>query len=193
MKIWKDPEKKSWGIDYRPGLTDEFEQLIELAKEKIRPFSHKEISRTTYYFKVKREEVSREFDCCDDKNCIKQSKKALRKEYGKGTHIIVCYYDNDGDHEHIELCSVCGKPLNEWLTWCSYELEYLEQYKPWTAEFLSNEGFLIGVILNSTPTMDSNISDYAKHQKGKIIQNALQSREKFFQRIVELAQAVIKL
>lgn len=191
MKAWKEPKNKSWEIDYCPGLTEEFEKLINSAKEKIEPFSHKEISRFTYYFKVKGEAVSSEFDCCDDKNCKKQSKKAIKEQYGKGTQIEECYSVNDGDHENIEICSVCGKPMNEELTWCNSELEYLEENKPWNAKLLADEGFVIGVILNSMPTMDNDISDYAKHQGGEILQEALQAREEFFQRIGQLAQSVI--
>lgn len=193
MKAWKEPISERWGVNYRPGLTEEFKKLINLAKEKIKPFSNKEISRFTYYFKVKGEDVLSEFDCCDNKNCIKEAKKAIRQQYGKGTHIEECYSDNDGDHESIETCCVCGKPLNEWLTWCNSELEYLEleENKPWNAQFLSNEGFVIGVILNSTPTMDNDISGYAKYQRGKILEDALQSREDFFQRIGQLGQSVI--
>lgn len=191
MKAWKEPKNESWGINFRSGLTDDFENLIDLAKEKIKPFSNKEISQFTCYFKVQGEEVSSEFDCCDDENCIKQAKKAIREQYGKGTHIEECYSDNNGDYENIETCSVCGKPLNEWLTWCSSELEYLEENKPWNAQFLADEGFVIGVILNSTPAMDCDISGYAKHQRGEILQEALQSREEFFQRIGQLAQSVI--
>lgn len=191
MKAWKDPKNEKWGINYRPGLTEEFKKKIELAEEKIEPFSHKEISRYTYYFKVRGEEISSEFDCCDDENCIKEAKKAIREQYGKGTHIEECYWDNDGDHENIETCSVCGKPLNEYLTWCDSELQYLEENKPWNAQFLADEGFVIGVILHSTPTMDDDISGYAKYQRGEILQKALQSREEFFQRIGQLAQSVI--
>jgi hypothetical protein len=191
MKSWKEPTKERWGMDYRPGITEEFSQLIKLAKEKIEPFSYKEISRYTYYFKVKGEEISSEFDCCDDEKCIKEAKKAIRKQYGKNTHIEECYSDNDEDHESIEICSICGKPMNEYLTWCNSELEYLEENKPWDAQFLADEGFVIGVILDSTPTMDCNISDYAKYQKGETLQKALQSREEFFQRIGKLAQSVI--
>ena len=34
MKAWKEPKTENWGIDYRPGLTEEFEKLIQLAIEK---------------------------------------------------------------------------------------------------------------------------------------------------------------
>lgn len=193
MKAWKDPVNTSFGIDYRPGLTEEFGKLIELAKEKIEPYSNKEVSRSIRYFKAKGEEVSSEYDCCDNEKCIKQAKKDIRISYGKGTHIEECYSDNDGDHESIETCSVCGKPLNEYLTWCVSELEYLEQNRPWDANFLKEEGFLISAILNSTPTMDCDISGYARHQGGEILTKALEDREEFFERIAQLAQSVFEL
>lgn len=190
MKAWKEPTTESWGVNYRPGLTLEFEELIEKAKEKIAPFSRKETSRTTYFFKVRGNEVSG-FDCCDNIDCITASKKAIRAQYGKGTHIEERYFDNDGDHESIETCCICGKPLNESLTWCESELEYLEENQPWDSKFLKDEGFLIGAILNSTPTMDCDILGYAKYQKGEILDEALQEREVFFSRIGQLAQSVI--
>ncbi len=191
MKAWKEPKRERWGIDYSPGLTKEFEKLIKSAIEKIEPFSRKEISQYLIYFKEKGEEISSEFDCCDDENCIKEAKKMIRQQYRKGMHIEECYSDNDGDHENIEICYVCGKPMNEYLTWCDSELDYLEKNKPWNAQFLSDEGFVIGVILNSTPTMDCDISNYAKHQGGEILKKEIQSREDFFQRIGQLAKAVI--
>ncbi|GEM_PF-1791652 len=192
MKALKDSRQEKYGLDYSIELTEEFEALIEKAKEKIEPFSHKEISRFTYYFRVRGEDVN-EFDCCDDEKCIKSAKKEIRKQYGKGTHVEECYSDNDGDHESIEICTQCGKPLNEWLTWCNSELEFLEGNRPWSAEFLKEEGFLINCILQSTPTMDCDISGYAKHQRGEILQKELKSREDFFQRIILLTQSVNEL
>jgi len=192
MKALLNPTKGNYGINYLPEFTEDFKKLIEAAIEKIKPFSNVEISRTVYYFEIKGNDVSSEFDCCDDEKCIKKAKIAIRKQYGKGTHINEIYYDNDGDHEMIEVCSVCGKPLNEWLTWCEMELKYLEENK-WTPDFLKNEGFLINSILNSSPTMDSNISDYAKHQRGDILIQELNDREQFFQRIGELAKSVVEL
>lgn len=192
MKALKEPNNESWGINYSlPELTEEFEKLIELAKEKIEPFSHEEISRFTYFFKVKGEVVLSEFDCCDDEDCIKKAKEAIRKEYGKGTHIEECYTDNDGDHDRIERCSVCGKPLHCYLTYCGDEMAYLEECKPWDAKFLLDEAFVIGVILDSTPSMDESISIHEINCGGEILETALQSREDFFQRIGQLAQSVI--
>ena len=191
MKAIKDPTKETYGMNYSPRFTDEFSKLIESAKEKIGPFSKEEISQWTYYFKVEDKEVSGEFDCCDDEKCIKQSKADIREIYGKGTHIEEVYYDNNGDHESIKICCQCNKPLNEWLTWCDSELEYIEQCKPWTPEFIKDEGFLIHCIFQSNPTMDYDISEYAKNNIDKL-KSALNSREQFFQRIGKLAKYVIE-
>jgi hypothetical protein len=81
--------------------------------------------------------------------------------------------------------------MNEFLTWCEIELEKLEERKPWDSQFFIEEAFSISSILYSMPTMDRHISDYAKNQRGKILQDALQEREDFFQRIGQLAQSVI--
>lgn len=192
MKAIKDPVQETYGICYSARFTDEFKKLIESAREKIEPFSKKEISRYTYYFEVKDEEVSGEFDCCDDEKCIKQTKADIREQYGKWTNVEEVYYDNDGDHENIEVCCQCGKPLNEWLTWCNSELEYIEENKPWTPEFLKEQGFLIHCIFQSSPTMDCDISNYSKNDSDRL-GKALETREQFFQRIGNLAQCIIEV
>jgi hypothetical protein len=193
MKALKDPVRESYGMCYSARPTDEFEKLIETAKDKIAPFSIEEVSRIKVYFKIEDEEVSSEFDCCDNDECIIEAKEAVRGRYGQEADIEECYYDNDGDHENIETCSVCCKPLNEYLTWCESELEYLEENKPWDAQFLKDQGFLINCILNSTPSMDCDISRYSQCQGGEILQEALKEREDFFQRIGELALAINKI
>ncbi len=193
MKAIKAPTMETYGICYIPIFTDEFKKLIESAREKIEPYGKKEISYWTYYFEAKGDYVSGEFDCCDDEKCIKQTKADIRKKYGKRTRVQEIYYDNDGDHESIETCCQCGKPLNEWLTWCDSELEYLEECKPWDLQFLKDESFLIHCILQSGPTMDCDISDFAKHQRGDILKKELENREHFFQRIGNLVQYIIKV
>jgi hypothetical protein len=191
MKALEEPQEKSYGLSYLPYFTSEFQTLIESGTEKIEPFRNEEVSQYTVYFKVRGEEVSSEFDCCGNEECIKQAEAAIRRQYGKGTHVEECWYYNDGDHERIEICSQCGKPLNEWLTWCNEELEYLEENKPWDAKFFKNEAFLIHCIFQSSPTLDYNISRYAEIQSGDILKKALERREQFFQRIGELAQSII--
>ncbi|MFA7326293.1 MAG: hypothetical protein WC121_06480 [Candidatus Kapaibacterium sp.] len=190
MRAIKDPVRETYGMDYSARFTDEFEKLIELAKEKIEPFSKKEISYWTYYFEINGEDVASEFDCCDDVKCIEQTKTEIKEQYGEDTQIEEVYYDNDGDHERIEICSQCGKPLNEWLTWCGDELKYIEENE-WTADFLKEEAFLIHCIFQSMPTCDNRISEYAKHQGGDVLTQAIENRELFFQRIGKLAQCVI--
>lgn len=196
MKALKEPYQESYGMNYLPYFTDEFKSLIEKAKDKIESFVDGKVSYYTIYFKVKDEEVSREYDCCDDKKCIEEAKKAIRKDYGKYTRIEECWYDNDGDHESIERCCNCGKPLNEWLTWARDEIDYLESEKTnWDKDFFKDESFIIFSILESMPTMDYDISGYDKHQNSmgnpKPLKEALEMREAFFQKVGSLSQKII--
>ena len=201
MNLIKQPIQDSWGISYLTQLTDEFENLIYKAKNKIEPISnesedYKNLNKEICFFEARvkggeYEEVSSEYDCCGDRACVKYAKAAIRKEYGKYTHVREIYSDNDGDQEGIERCHICGRPLNEWLTWCRDELEYLEELKPYTNKIIKEEAFTIFCILQSQPTNDESISEYAKHQGGEILQQSLKRREEFFKRIQELAQAVI--
>jgi hypothetical protein len=186
VKALKDPEEL-YGIVKH---TDEFEELIESAKDKIHFYiTNTQVSHYTVYFEVNGEPVSSEYDCCDDKKCIKQAKANIRAHHGKGTHVVDIWTSNGKDYDCIETCSICGKPLNEWLTYCRNELEYLEEHE-WTAEFIKNEAFYIYAILQSSPTMDYNPSLYAM---STYPDKALENRERFFQRIGKLAKAVIEL
>lgn len=189
MKAWKEPKEETWGTNYKVGLTDEFTQVIKAALEKITPLSTESVSPTTTYFKVHDEEVDSEHDTCNNKKCIAAAKRNIRDHYGKGTHVEECWTDNDGDHDRIERCSVCDTPLNGYVTWCDSELQYIES-EEWNAEFFKDQAFLLAAILDSMPTMDCDISGYAKHHKGKPLEDALFYRERFFQRVLKLAQAI---
>lgn len=192
MKAIEDNELKSSGWDYSTEMTDEFEQLVKVALEKIMPHNTTETNPYTTYFRIKGKDIN-DYDCCNDPKCIKKAKKAIHEHYGKGIHIEECQSANDGDHERIEICTICGSPFNEWLTWCIDELKYIEGEKPWTKEFIIDEAFTIQAILQSQPTMDERISRYHGRQGGDILKEALADREAFFQRIVELSNSVINL
>jgi hypothetical protein len=190
MKALKEPIQEKYGMCYIPRFTEEFKNLIDTAHDKISPLSKKLKSYYTVYFEAKGEHLSSEYDCCDNEKCIKSTKKDIRNHLGKGTHVNEVFYQNDGDHERIEICCQCGTPLNEWLTWCEIELDYLEENKPWTLEFLKDNSFEIKSILQSSPTNDNDISLYHRNKGGDILKEALESREAFFQRIKQLAQFV---
>jgi len=165
-------------------ITDSFEKLLKEAKEKLEPYySLKEVSYQTVYFKIKDNTELMDFDCCDNEKCIEKSKADIREQYGKGTHIEECWYDNDGDHEKIEYCTQCGKPLNEQLTWYEDELNYIESEQPYTIEFLKEEAFLIYCILDNT------ISLFEKNNSNRL-KIALDIREQFFQRIIKLSDSI---
>lgn len=174
---------------YDTCLTDEFKSLVQEAEQKIWPFVKKERASTSVYYEVKGED-SGELTC-DSEKCIKYAKKAIREAYGKYTRVQEVYFDNDGDHDKIEICMSCGIPLNEWLTWADDELQRLEETNEWDQEFLLDEAFEIHCILQSLPTCDNRISEYDRHQGGEILENAIEEQEKFYQRVLRLAQAVI--
>lgn len=173
-------------------FTEEYKSLIEDARDKIAPYIDGSKSYMTVYYEVRGEEVGREFDTCDEVKCIKAAKKRIREQYGKGTKVKEVWYHNDGDHESIEICSSCGIPLNEWLTWAKEELEHLEGTQKWDSEFLISEGFLIHAILQSSPTIDYCLTPYQKHNGGEILAQGIHWKEKFHQRIIRLAQAVLE-
>lgn len=191
MKALKEPFEDSGRMNYLPYFTDEFDKLIEAAIKKIEPISNKEISADTVYFSVDGNDFL-EYDCCGNEECIQKTKKDIKNKYVKNVSIEEHWTSNDVDHERINLCPSCGIPLNEFVTWCDEELEYLEENKPWNSEFFHDQAFLIYAILGSSPTMDDDIGEYAKHKGGDILKKALESREHFFQRIGALAQSVIK-
>jgi len=69
-------------------------------------------------------------DLCSDIKCISKAKKEIRLKLPKFSRLSVYEYSNDGDHDSFEICGVCGKYLNKYLTWYEDELDYiLEHYE----------------------------------------------------------------
>jgi hypothetical protein len=195
MKAIQDPVMDKYGTNYSMGFTPEFLALIEAAEAKIRHLvPSDEVSDTIIYFMIDGEDDAG-CDCCTNPECIEQSIKDIRASYGDDVDIEQCATDNLGDHDSIEICTQCGRPLNIWLTWCEGVLEELEFNKPWTPEYLLKDEvfYVYAVLLSNTtgPTSDCEVSGYAKSQGGEILDKALQEREQFFQRVGQLAQAVL--
>lgn len=98
MRAIKDPTREPFGIWYTAKATDEFGKLLKQAVKKIEPFSDKEISRSVTFFKMNDEDLSSEYDCCDNQDCIDKAKEQIKNTFGNEP-IEECNYDNDGDHE----------------------------------------------------------------------------------------------
>jgi hypothetical protein len=190
MKAILDPvlEKYGWNLGTYP--TDEFRELLDKAVSIIEPFVKETSSDHLVYYKVKDDDVG-EFDTCENKKCITVAKQKIRQEYGKYTRVSEEWSPNDGDHEDIGRCWNCGRPLNEFVTWCRSELEYLEGEYPMSREFIYKEAFLIHSILISSPTSDCPLSRHKNYSPSPVPPESLNRREQFFQRVVQLAQSVI--
>ncbi len=191
MKAILDPvwgNKYGWDLSTSP--TDEFRELLNKAESIIEPFVDKTSSDVLVYYKVKDDDVG-EYDTCNNQKCINAAKAKIREEYGKYTRVTEQLTSNDGDHEDIQLCWNCAIPLNEFLTWCDSEMEYLEQNYPLSWDFIKQEAFVIHAILQSSPTCDAKLGSYRNYSPEEPKQEDLDRREQFFQRIVFLAESVL--
>ena len=190
MKAILDPvlEKYGWCLSTYP--TDEFRELLNKAEIIIEPLVSETVSDTIVCYEVK-EDCLDSFNTCDNQKCIKSAKAEIRKIYGKYTRVSEEWTSNDGDYERIEICSQCEQPLNNFLTWCRDDLEYIEEYYPLSCEFIKKEAFVIHSILQSSPTCDAELNNYHNYSQTKIEQQDIDIRENFFQRIVHLAESVV--
>ncbi len=180
-------------------LSEKQKSIINQAIELLTPLAQAEeerLSRNTVYFKVKNEEISSEYDTCDDEKCIRESKKEIRKSYGKGIHIEENWSDNDGDHENIERCSICGRPLCNSLTWIEQELDHHEKYSISLADFQDQStAFDVKVMFEAMPTCDHRISEYDLHQErignSEPLEQAKKRQVEFISRVINYAELVI--
>jgi len=172
-------------------FTEEFKEYIEKTLEKLEPgYKKSQVSYYTYYFlKEDGDEISGEYDCCDNDECINKTREELEKEY---PNLQTMYYDNDGDHENIERCYQCNKPLNEHLTWIEYELDHYHEYL--NDPIPKNEQFDLYCILQSIPSCDCSISEYVKHQlklgNKDPLNESIKETKEFYQKVKELIDKI---
>lgn len=188
--------------DYRLKLTDEEESILQKAIELLKPFNNEEVSRMTTYFEEVDEDgdcledLDAEYDCCNNDVCIISMSSNLKNEYPE-KNISHRFYHNDGDHERIERCQICNKPLNEGMTWISSEFDHYDENKPSYEDIknYSNISFDLTAVFQSFPSNDEEVSDYALHQKTLGNKEPLISQIKridnFKNRVLGLAEHVI--
>lgn len=191
MQLLKAPRQTSYGTEYNAVLTDEFEQLIDQAKEKLDPFVKEKASFAIVYFSGKEGEFDSEHDTCNKKHCIESSKREIRARNGKGIQVKENHTDSYSDRDSVDRCCICGVPFNDSMTWVENELEYLEQEKPWDADFFKDNSFTIVAVFNSIPSADHRPSYYDTHNGEEILNQALKKLNDFYQRIYDLAKAII--
>lgn len=192
--------KNTW--DYRLTLTEEEKSIKEKVLTLLDSFESESVSRmTTYFVEVdddgdQIEELGTEYDVCDDDICIEGMKADLKLNY-PNTKIDHVYNYNDGDHENIERCHQCGKPLNEYMTWISMEIDHYLQDKP-TFERLNkypSEVFDLVAIFQSFPSIDEEMGQYQLHQKmlgnTEPFESKIKQQQEFKESVIGLIKHVI--
>lgn len=187
----------SW--DYRLQLTDEEEATKDRVLELLYPLNDESSSRMTAYFEevdedgYQIEELGTEYDVCDDDECINYMLENLKLSY-PDKKIDYRLYHNDGDHENIERCHKCGKPLNEFLKWIKWELDYIEDNM--SIEDIKSNAFDLIAVFQSFPSIDYEVSPYALNQKmlgnNEPIERTLKNQKEFKDKVIGIMTYVIK-
>lgn len=168
-------------------LTENELSIVEKARDILLQKFNISSSRFTAYFTIKDEEIGGEYDTCDSDKCIKYQQHELnqlkkKKKLPKGI-IKSIIYSNDGDYDNVERCSICEKPLNEWLTWIHYELVYFtNEIEKMTLEIVECNHVELYVIFNSV----NQACDYQREPN-------YEREKKMKQSVVKLAEFVIEV
>lgn len=105
---------------------------------------------------------------CEDDKCLKTAINNLRKRLPKYTRLYSETSANDSDHDTFECCTNCGKPLNKYLTWYEYELDYLiEEIQTKEDVIEENNCFKIVGLLESTGWLCDSLN--SKEAKEKLL------------------------
>lgn len=155
--------------------------VIDKAIELLEPLAkEKEISDGLYYFLDKDGNDLGE-QSCDDQQCVRKVLQRIRKNLPKYSRVRVEYSANDGDHERIEICHNCYKPLNEFLTWVRDELETIDNLID-SKDKANLYAFDAYVILSEVPSADHRINNW----------DNLKTREYKEKRQKKLAEDIVK-
>lgn len=179
-------------------LTDKEQASLDKAIDLLLPYT-KDISATswTVYFEEQNEDGDRigdwdfgDFDTCDNYDCLMKNLETLRTKH-PGHNIDFRYYQNDGDHEYFELCSVCGRHLNEFLTWIDDEIGYHIENSITKEDFINpNNAFEIsGCLYSMNWNADKRMS---QHKKSHNFEEGIKEQKEFIKKIVDYANLIIE-
>lgn len=148
----------------------EFTKEEELKKDKILLFlrDYDNLDYDQYKQSIDKKDELLEYWLCESDNCAKTSIKNLRKELPKYTRLSIERYSNDSDHERFEICEVCYKPLNKYLTWYEDELDYLIEECETKEDIIEEtKAFKIVGLLESTGWLCDSLN--SKEAKEKLL------------------------
>jgi hypothetical protein len=176
--------------DYSMKLTDDQRLTLKKAIELLSHYDKEDCSHALHFFRRKDvygDEIGEEV--CDNEKCVKAYLK----------HIYTVYDPyNNGDHESIDHCAICFRPLNEQLTWIGSEFEHHVEYST-TKEDLTEScvAFDVRCMLEAMPTIDHKIDTYHIHESqmgnDQPLKDALAHQKKFVDKVVAYAELVISV
>lgn len=178
-------------------LTKKQQSTLDKAIKLLLPYT-KNISASTWtgYFEEQNDDGDnigdhdfREYDVCENDDCINKNHEILKTEYPK-LNIQYRWYQNDGDHDKFEICSVCGRHLNEFLTWIDQEIDnHIENTR--TKENIINPetAFEISGCLYS---MNWNADErMGNHQATYHYDEGIKRQKDFIKKVVNYAQHIV--
>jgi len=189
--------------DYRIILTEHQEAILEQAIELLRPYNKEEVSHEIAYFESvdtdgdKSDDLDLiEYDTCNNDSCVLATLSELQQKYPE-YKIKEWYMDNNGDHDSIDSCYRCGRPLNEFMTWIRQEFEHHQEHSLTKNDLTeSRTAFDIIAMLQSFPSNDYEIGGYAikQNQLGNQVplQESIKRRDEFINQVMAFAENIIK-
>ncbi|MEE9525438.1 MAG: hypothetical protein V3V78_02410 [Candidatus Woesearchaeota archaeon] len=144
-------------------LTEEQQAIIDKAIELLKSYDKEKVDFNLHYFKHE-EETLVGYDCCSSEDCVEQALKKIKEETGYDQIETDGMYNGE-DHEIIERCCICSTPMNDDLMCIGEEFRHHKEYSITKEELThSSVAFDVRVMLESMPSVDHEISGYAKHQ-----------------------------
>lgn len=179
-------------------LTKKQQATLDKAVALLLPFSKESVSQWTGYFEEQDEDGDRigdndfsDYDTCDNDDCLNHNWDILKKNL-PSLNIQFRWYSNDGDHDKYDHCTVCGRPLNEFLTWINDEIDNHIEYTT-TKQLLidSSAAFEInGCFVSMGWNADERMSIHASTHHHE---NGVKRQKLFIKKVVDYANLIIKL
>lgn len=170
-------------------ISEEQRATLEKALVLLEPHVTNETPRYCRYYTNGEDGDDMSIETCDDEHCISSVLKDNPNAFEVG-------FANDGDHDSIDRCSICGTSLNGWLTWVNQEFDYLKE-EVITIDDIKNEAFTVRAVLRSYPSSDHSIGGYERHQAKlgnmKPLNDKLKRQEDHVASIMNYAELVIKM
>lgn len=171
-------------------ITEEQQEIVNKAINLLEKYDKEEYSGISYYFTDENDDnidEDEDYNCCDKNECIERSEKELKK-LGYKNPIL---NPMGSDYDRIYHCYNCNNPLNESLTWIEQELDHHVEFNINKKNLQkSRTAFEVRVMFESFPSIDYEISEYAKSHPEQM-KKEIKWQKDFVDRVINYAKQVI--